>query len=291
MRDKLEFVKVKVIMENALKSKGELLTINNHKIHIYRQGNINNPKLVFMAGSATVAPVYDFKVLYKKLVNDFRIIVIEKFGYGYSDIFETPCDIDTLVSIQKQALDIIGEIGPYILVTHSMSGLEAIRWKQKYSDDIMAIIGVDMATPLTYKNWTDKEITRRIKMIKIANNLKLHKIPNFYPLNNRCLTQDEINQQKLLMRRNAFNICYINEAKEVLNNSKIVSRNGKIKCPALLFCSNGKETSKDWVKSQQEFAAIMNAKLICFDCGHYIHYYKSNDMSKEIVEFIKKLEK
>lgn len=278
-------------MESALKSKGELLTINNHKIHIYRQGNINTPKLVFMAGSATVAPVYDFKVLYEKLVNDFKIIVIEKFGYGYSDIFETSCDIDTLVSIQKQALDIIGEVGPYILVTHSMSGLEAIRWKQKYSDDIMAIIGVDMATPLTYKNWTDKEVTRRIKMIKIANNLKLHKIPNFYPLNNRCLTQDEINQQKLLMRRNAFNICYINEAKEVLNNSKIVSRNGKIKCPVLLFCSNGKETSKYWVKSQQEFAAIMNAKLICFDCGHYIHYYKSNNMSKEIVEFIKKLEK
>ena len=278
-------------MESALKSKGELLAINNHKIHIYRQGNINTPKLVFMAGSATVAPVYDFKVLYEKLVNDFKIIVIEKFGYGYSDIFETSCDIDTLVSIQKQALDIIGEVGPYILVTHSMSGLEAIRWKQKYSDDIMAIIGVDMATPLTYKNWTDKEVTRRIKMIKIANNLKLHKIPNFYSLNNRCLTQDEINQQKLLMRRNAFNICYINEAKEVLNNSKIVSRNGKIKCPVLLFCSNGKETSKYWVKSQQEFAAIMNAKLICFDCGHYIHYYKSNDMSKEIVEFIKKLEK
>lgn len=278
-------------MENVLKSKGELLTINNHKIHIYRQGNKNNPKLVFMAGSATVAPVYDFKVLYGKLVNDFRIIVIEKFGYGYSDIFETPCDIDTLVSIQKQALDIIGETGPYILVTHSMSGLEAIRWKQMYSDDIMAIIGIDMATPLTYKNWTDKEITRRIKMIKIANNLKLHKIPNFYPLNNRCLTQDEINQQKLLMRRNAFNICYINEAKEVLNNSKTVSRNGKIKCPTLLFSSNGKETSKYWVKSQKEFAAIMNAKLICFDCGHYIHYYKSNDMSKEIVEFVKKLEK
>lgn len=278
-------------MENALKSKGELVAINNHKIHIYRQGNINNPKLVFMAGSATVAPVYDFKVLYEKLVNDFRIIVIEKFGYGYSDIFETPCDIDTLVSIQKQALDSIGEIGPYILVTHSMSGLEAIRWKQKYSDDIMAIIGIDMATPLTYKNWTDKEITRRIKKIKIANKLKLHKIPNFYPLNNRCLTQDEINQQKLLMRRNAFNICYINEAKEVLNNSKIVSRNGKIKCPVLLFSSNGKETSKYWVKSQQEFAAIMSAKLICFDCGHYIHYYKCNDISKEIVEFIKKLEK
>lgn len=54
------------------------------------------------------------------MANDFRIIVIEKFGYGYSDICETPCDIDTLVSIQKQALDIIGEAGPYILAPHSI---------------------------------------------------------------------------------------------------------------------------------------------------------------------------
>lgn len=276
-------------LKKELNCKGELVTISNHKIHVYRQGNINAPKLVFMAGSATVAPVYDFKVLYEKLVDDFRIIVIEKFGYGYSDICEMPCDIDTLVSIQKQALDIIGEKGPYILAPHSMSGLEAIRWKQKYPDDIMAIIGVDMATPLVYENWTDKEIARRIKMMKVVNKLKLHKIPKLYPLSNRCLTPDEIEQQKRLMRRNAFNICYINEAKEVLNNSKIVSENGKINCPALLFSSNGKETSKSWVKSQQEFAAIMNTKLICFDCGHYIHYYKSNDMSKEIVEFVKNL--
>ena len=86
-----------------------------------------------MSGSATVAPVYDFKVLYEKLANYFRIIVIEKFGYGYSDIYDSPSDIDTLVSVQKQALEMIGENGPYILMPHSMSGIEALRWKQIYS--------------------------------------------------------------------------------------------------------------------------------------------------------------
>lgn len=276
-------------MNKQLKSNGEFVTINNNKIHIFRQGNIDKPKLVFLAGSATVAPVYDFKVLYEKLVNDFRIIVIEKFGYGYSDIFETSCDIDTIVSIEKQVMGTVGETEPYILVAHSMSGLEAIRWKQKYPDDIMAIIGIDMATPLAYRSWTDKRVATMIKMTEMANKLKLYKIPNLYPLNNRCLTKDEINQQKLLMRRNAFNSCYINEGKEVLQNARIVSENGNIKCPTLLFSSNGKQIDKYWIKNQQEFAKATNAKLITFDCGHYIHYYKSNEMSKSIINFVNNL--
>lgn len=277
------------MMENALKSKGELVTINNHKIHIYRQGNINHPKLVFMAGSATVAPVYDFKVLYEKLVHNFRIIVVEKFGYGYSDIFDADSDIDALVSLQKEALDIIGETGPYILVPHSMSGLEAIRWRQKYPDDIKAIIGLDMSTPLTYQAWTAEKVAKRIRLMKMATKFNLQKI--LCPLSNRCLTKDEVKQQRLLRKRNAFNICYINEANKVLENVEVVERAGNIECSALLFSSNGKAMAAHWIKCQKEFASILNAKLVCFDCGHYIHYYKSNDISKEIVEFAKKLEK
>ena len=34
-------------MNNRLKHNGEFVTVNQHKIHIYRQGNINNPKLIF----------------------------------------------------------------------------------------------------------------------------------------------------------------------------------------------------------------------------------------------------
>lgn len=128
-------------MNDILKHNGELVNINGHNIHIYRQGNLSKPKILLMSGSGTVAPVYDFKVLYEKLSKDFRVIVIEKFGYGYSDICESPCDIDTLVSLQRQALKIVGETGPYILAPHSMSGLEAIRWKQISPSEVSAIIG------------------------------------------------------------------------------------------------------------------------------------------------------
>lgn len=271
----------------VLKENGEFVSINNHNIHIYRAGNIDSPKLVFMSGSGTVAPVYDFKILYEKLVKDFRIVVIEKFGYGYSDIFESSCDIDSMVDIEKQALEVIEEKGPYILVSHSASGLEAIRWKQKYPDDVLAIVGIDMATPLTYKNWSNDQIEKRISLMKKGTKFGLYKI--LCPLSNRSLNNDEIIQQKMLRKRNAFNNCYINEAKEILTNSEIVEKTGIIDCPILLFLSNGKQTSKNWVECQHEFASMVDAKLISYDCGHYIHYYKSNEMSDEINKFVKSL--
>lgn len=275
-------------MKKTLKCNGEMININGHKIHIYTQGNKNAPAIVFMSGHCTVAPVYDFKVLYEKLLHNFRVIVIEKFGYGYSDICDSPCDIDTLVSIQRQALATLGETGPYILAPHSMSGLEAIRWKQKFPDEVRAIVGMDMATPLSFRVWSAEDIKKTVRLMRAVRKLKLASILS--SVSTLSLTEDEIEQHKLLKKRNAFNICCINEAVEVLNNARVVGEDGAIQCPTLLFSSNGKDQEKDWVENQQKFAVRMGAKLISYDCGHYIHHFKSDEMCKEIIEFANSLE-
>ena len=246
-------------------------------------------KIVLMSGSGTVAPVYDFKIFYEKLSKNFRVIVIEKFGYGYSDIFDSPADIDTIVSTQRKALETIGENGPYILLPHSMSGIEALRWVQMYPDDVMAIIGNDMCTPLTYSAWTDEKVEKKIRLMKFATKYKLQGL--LCPLSNRCLTKFEIKQHKLLRKRNAFNICCINESKEILSNVSIVEKEGYKKCPTLMFVSNGKQTQGHWFDAQKEFAIMQDAKLISYDCGHYIHHYKSSEMCDEIIRFVDSLEK
>ena len=272
-----------------IKHNGELVTINGHKIHVYRDGNKDAPKIVFMSGHCTVSPVYDFKVLYEKLLNNFRVIVIEKYGYGYSDIYDSACDIDTLVSIQRQALVELGEEGPYILTPHSMSGLEAIRWKQKFPNEVSAIIGIDMATPLSFSVWKEEDIKKTVRLMKVLRGLRLASFLS--SVSNLCLTEEEFKQHKLLKKRNTFNICCINEAREVLNNVRLVTESGDIKCPTLLFSSNGQDQEQDWVLNQQKFATMMDAKLIQYDCGHYIHHFKSDEMRKEIIEFVKSLEK
>ncbi len=271
-------------MKSIFECKGDFVKIDGHSIHIYRQGNVNKPKIILMSGSGTISPEYDFKVLYEKLSKYFRIIVIEKLGYGYSDICDFASDVDTLVSIQKRALEKLEEKGPYILMPHSMSGIEALRWIQLYPDDVKALIGNDMATPLTYSVWTKEKVEKKIRLMNFANKCKLYWL--LCPINNRCLTKKEIKYHKMLRKRNAFNICHINESKELLNNVAIVENGGYKQIPALIFKSNGKQTAGHWSEYQKEFASILNAKLISYDCGHYIHHYKSDEMCEEIVKFV-----
>lgn len=230
-------------MSKKLRNDLEFVLIDEHKIHVFRKGDENKPKLVFMSGSGTVAPMYDFKILYEKLISDFRVIVIEKFGYGYSDLYDGPCDIDSVVSFQRQALEKIGEKGPFILLPHSMSGLEAIRWKQKYPDEVRAIIGLDMATPKTYMEWGVEELDKRINLMKRIRKINDFGLLFWYPLNKRGLNKDEIKEQKLLWKRNAMNNCYVKAGEAVLDNANSVASLGKIEGPILMFVSDGKQVS------------------------------------------------
>lgn len=112
----------------------------------------------------------------------------------------------------------MGETGPYILAPHSLSGLEALRWKQTFPDEVSAIIGIDMATPLSCSVWTEKDIKKTIRLMNVMRRLKLGSV--LVSLVNLSLTEDEIKQHTLLKKRNVFNICQINEAREMLNNIK-----------------------------------------------------------------------
>ena len=67
---------------------------------------------------------------------------MERDGYGFSDTADTPRDIDTVLEETKEALTLAGESGPYILFPHSLSGIEAIYWGQKYPSEVKGIIGL-----------------------------------------------------------------------------------------------------------------------------------------------------
>ena len=107
---------------------------------------------VFLSGAGTCSPILDFKSLYSLLSDDYRIVVVEKFGYGYSDVVDEDRNIQTILSETRLALNKAGIEGLYVLCPHSMSGIEALYWAQKYPDEIEAIIGLDMAVPEYYEN-------------------------------------------------------------------------------------------------------------------------------------------
>ena len=127
---------------------GKMVDVNDKKLHVYTEGN-GDSTLVFMAGHGTNCPALDFKPLWIRLTDEYRIAVIEKAGYGWSETSNSPKDLDTILEETRKAIELSGEKAPYVLFPHSMSGLEAVYWAQKYPDEVKAIIGLDPCTPET----------------------------------------------------------------------------------------------------------------------------------------------
>jgi len=279
------------VESNKIMPNGTIINIDNHNIHIYSEGDINDkPTLVFMSGSATVAPVYDFKPLYSKLSKDLHIVVVERLGYGYSEIYETPRDVETMLSETRKSLQIAGEEPPYVLMPHSISGIEALYWVQQYPDEISAIIGLDMAVPEAYDEFDFSSTNLIFKAGRVVAFLGLHRTLSFlYPYNQTGLTSNEIKQQDYLMYRNAVNKNYIDEGRYAYDNAQLVTSNGIPKVSALFFVSNGKEAGDYWIPAIEEYAHNINAKIVYLNCGHYVHYYESDTIAEGVIEFISEI--
>ena len=142
---------------------GQVVEVNGHYMHLYMEGE-GDTTLVFMSGGGTCSPVLDFKSLYSLLSDKYRIVVLEKAGYGFSDVVDVNRDIDTILSETREALSTAEISGPYILMPHSMSGIEALYWAQMYPDEVTAIVGLDMAVPDSYEDYNIN-----IPMVKLSS--------------------------------------------------------------------------------------------------------------------------
>lgn len=276
---------------NKIQPNGSMVEVNGHEMHVYSEGKKNDkPTLVFMSGSATVAPVYNFKSLYSLLSDRYHIVVVEKAGYGHSEICEVERDIDTMLEETREALDFAGETGPYVLLPHSMSGIEAIYWAQQYPEEISSIIGLDMAVPESYEYFDFASVNQQMNAGRATVWFGIHRIPGAYALDTTSLTKEEIQQQKLLMYKNAVNIDYMLEAKTIYRNAMKVKENGDItSTPMLLFVSDGTEIGDFWISCQEQFAEENKAELIQLNCGHYVHNSEYGYISEVVGTYVNEL--
>lgn len=73
---------------------GQLIEVDGHNMSVYIPGT-GDTTLVFMSGGGTCSPILDFKSLYSLLSDNCQITVVEKFGYGFSDVVDKNRDIDS----------------------------------------------------------------------------------------------------------------------------------------------------------------------------------------------------
>ncbi len=273
---------------------GKLVEVDGHNMSVYTEGD-GETTLVFMSGSGTCSPILDFKSLYSLMSDDYTIAVVEKFGYGFSDVVDRSRDIDTILEDTRAALTAAGMSAPYVLCPHSMSGLEALYWAQKYPEEVTAIIGLDMAVPKYYESmeinsfilglasWAaDFGITRILPGISESEAI-LH----------GTLTEQEKDIYRAVFYTRTATLTMLNETKAVKDNAKLVESKGVPQLPILLFISDGtggtgfdKET---WRSIPKEYIAqVEGGEYIELDCPHYVHDYEHELISEKITEFLAK---
>lgn len=279
---------------SKIRNVGTLVDIDGYKMNVYTEGkkqNENDATIVTLSGSGIASPIYEYKVLYSKLSGDYRVAVVEKFGYGYSDVSGISRDIATMVEENRRALAEAGESAPYILMPHSMSALESIYWAYTYPNEIAAIIGLDMAVPDSYDE-SNNNISN-ITLMKIGVSFGLHRFEMFNPVSNLGLTSEEYEQNKLLNYLKALNKDVYNECKMVLDNAETVRNMDVSNMPVLMFTTNlnDDKSSEPWVKAQDDFAAKLDYCIqIKYKCGHNLYYYKADEMAKNTIDFLNNLE-
>ena len=272
---------------------GALVEVNGHNMSVYIEGK-EDKTLVFLSGGGTCSPILDFKSLYSLLTDEYKIVVVEKFGYGLSDVEDEKRDIDTILSETRMALEKAEVQGPYILCPHSMSGLEALYWAQKYPKEVEAIIGLDMAVPGYYD-----EMNISIPVMKAGQYGAALGITRWIPslaesdaMKFGTLSDKEKEIYKAVFYQRTATVTMINEVKTVKDNANVVKEKGVPQVPMLLFVSNGSGgtgfTEERWRSIPKEYiSASENARFIELDCPHYVHDYKYEEIGKEIRNFEK----
>lgn len=273
---------------------GQMVEVDGYNMSVYTEGD-GEHTLVFLSGAGIPSPIIDYKSLYSLLSDDYKIVVIEKFGYGYSDIVDGERTFDTILRQDREALAKAGINGPFILCPHSMSGLEAILWAQNYPVEVEAIVGLDMSVPQGYNynelKTTDDNSLNLLLLLRESGILRLTLSDNSFP--NTYSDKDKKIYRAIACVKSG-NKTVENEKLHIAGAIDMINSKPKQDVPMLMFVSDGsggtgvdKET---WRKYQRDYASeLTNVTIIELDCGHMIHHFESEQIREEMRKFIEEL--
>ena len=271
---------------------GRKVEVDGSDMSVYVAGE-GEHTLVFMAGSGDAAPILGYKKFIERFENEYKVVVIEKFGYGYSDAFDGSRDVETRVRQDREALKAAGVEGPYILCPHSYSGLETVYWAQNFPDEVEAIAGLDMAVPGAYDKYDEKMIRSEAptyfwyRVAREAGILRFFvkgSLPDGY-------SDEEVNSYMALVCSRFCNKTVSREVDYVISDRTLIESKQMPDIPTLLIISDGtvEEGWKDYANAYA--SSVTDATIVQLDCGHSVYLEEPDECEKTMRGFLNRLEK
>ena len=267
---------------------GKQVTVNGHQMNVYIKGE-GSETIVFLSGAGIASPILDFKNLSDSLSKKYKVVVVERAGYGFSEDSDRSRDVMEVLSETRQALSQTHVSGLYVIISHSMASLESLAWQEKYPNEVKALIGLDWALPASYEDLKDNQALLTVAYWSSKIGL-LRYFPESFSIKNPTLTETERQQYKLLAFKQLMSQAMLHESRLAKENAKKVPSSINPKIPALLLVSNGEGTTfsqSEWQRYAEKFSSDeSNVQVIYMDAPHELYHYQSHEIVSRIEEFL-----
>ena len=268
---------------------GQQVLVNGHQMNVYVEGD-GPETIVVLSGAGIASPILDFKNLTDSLSKKYKIVVVERAGYGYSEDSNQSRDVMEVLSETRQALSQANISGPFIILSHSMASLESLAWQENYPDEVKALVGLDWALPASYEDLKDNQALLTVAYWSSKIGL-LRYFPESFYIKNPTLTETEREQYKLLAYKQLMSQAMLHESRLAKENAKKVPSSINPKIPTLLLVSNGEGTTfsqSEWQHYAEKFVSGQpNVQVIYIDAPHDLYHYQSNEVVSQIEDFLK----
>ncbi|MDN4605172.1 alpha/beta hydrolase [Paenibacillus sp. F6_3S_P_1C] len=271
--------------QGKINSYGQFVAVDGKNMNVLIQGK-GEETVVLLPGYGTAAPALDFKPLINELSPFYKVVVIEPFGYGLSDVSEKERTIDNMVSEIHEALQQLN-VTHYTLMGHSISGIYGLDYVNKYPNEVNAFVGIDSSVP-TQGGTDDPFPTDVYKFLKKSGFYRL--LMKLAPdqLVASAVDDETREQIRMLSLKNTFNPNNLSEGENFGPNFKAAENLTFPKdLPVIFFLQANDTETEGWIPLHEEQVKnSVHGKVMTFEGGHYLHHTRSKEIAENFRKFM-----
>ncbi|WP_068500837.1 alpha/beta hydrolase [Paenibacillus kribbensis] len=264
---------------------GQSVLVDGKNMNVTIQGK-GEETVVLLPGFGTAAPALDYKPLVDELSPFYRVVVIEPFGYGLSDVTEKERTLDNMVSEIHESLQGL-HIDRYILMAHSISGIYGLDYVNKYENEVSAFVGIDSSVP-TQGGKDDPFPAETYKLLKKSGFSRLLMKLSPDQLVTPTVDDQTREQIRILTLKNMFNPNILSEGEHIIPNFKAAEKlTFPTNLPVIFFLQANNTETEGWIPLHEEqIKNSVHGKVMTFEGGHYLHHTRSKEIMENFREFM-----
>lgn len=284
---------LKPIEKNKYKM-GQTIEVVGSNMQAYVTGS-GDKTIVLLSGLGTASPMIDFMPLAERLGKDYQVVILEYFGYGFSDLTKEERSNENIVHEIREALKALGISGPYILMPHSISGIYSFYYALNYPNEVEAIIGIDSSIPNQTKRDKDEYMPT---FLSVLNSMGVMRdIFYFLPSTendmnkNNYYTSEQMKINKMASAWNSANRTVLNELNMVnANTEELYDIKYPNDLPVLtLLASDTVDVAQEWLTLHEELVTNKKVQEIeILNGDHYLHWSNADKIAELTKQFISK---